>query len=349
MLVADASQNLNGLAYSIADTIMLDTVVRRQVAPANATIRVTPGFSAVHPEIGAIDSSAFIDETGGQWNGAAYEARPGLPPLETLATVGGAPAVQLQTLGRGRIYLDRLQPRLARILQEERLRDAADQGGLQRRALVPATATGGHTVTGRSNVGAARVEDYSHLSEQGQRLVRAFRNRVVELVVASHATRVLEVGCGQGWLLRDIAEVLPDVELTGIDIRAKAIEFARSLVPRADLRVVDAGALPFADGEFGLVVCSEVLEHVDDPVAVLVEIERVGRGRSVISVPDEPRFWIANLVRGKHLRTFGNCPGHIHHWSRGAFVRLLSVGGGEVCVERRIPWLIANVDRTRRG
>ncbi len=203
-------------------------------------------------------------------------------------------------------------------------------------------------MTRRHDSGAPRVEDYSHLSGRGQRLVRGFRDRVVALVVAVKPARVLEVGCGQGWLLRDIADVLPDVQLTGIDIRPDTIEFARSLVPDADLRVVDAGALPFADDEFDLVVCSEVLEHVDDPAAVLLEIDRVGRGRSVISVPDEPLFWIANLVRGKHLRTFGNCPGHIHHWSRRGFGRLLRGNGGEVAVERSVPWLVASVDRTPR-
>jgi 2-polyprenyl-3-methyl-5-hydroxy-6-metoxy-1,4-benzoquinol methylase len=190
-----------------------------------------------------------------------------------------------------------------------------------------------------------RIEDYSHLSARGQRLVRSFRNRVVALVAAAEPARVLEVGCGQGWLLRDIAAALPQVALTGIDRRPGAIEFAHSLVPSADLRVFDASALPFADGDFDLVVCCEVLEHVDDPEAVLCEIDRVGRGHSVISVPDEPLFWIANLVRGKHLRTFGNCPGHIHHWSGRGFERMLRRDGADVVVARSFPWLIADVDR----
>lgn len=194
-----------------------------------------------------------------------------------------------------------------------------------------------------------RVEDYSHLSDRGQRLVREFRAQVVALVVQAAPTRLLEVGCGQGWLLRDIAAALPDIRLTGIDIRPEAIEFARSLVPDADLRVVDAGSLPFSDHEFDLVVCSEVLEHVDDPKAVLREIDRVSRGRSVVSVPDEPLFWTANLLRGKYLSTWGNCPGHIHHWSRRGLERLLRSGGGAVNVSRSVPWLIAKVNRDARN
>ncbi|MHB8705759.1 MAG: glycosyltransferase family 39 protein [Coriobacteriia bacterium] len=102
--VIDASQNLGGLAFSIADVIFLDTVVRRTTVPANAEISVSPAFAAGHPELGAVTASPWADETGGAWAGATYEARPGTPPLETLASAGNRPIVQLQHLGKGRIY-----------------------------------------------------------------------------------------------------------------------------------------------------------------------------------------------------------------------------------------------------
>jgi len=189
------------------------------------------------------------------------------------------------------------------------------------------------------------AEDYSHLSATGQGLVAKFRSRVVELIVAEKPARILEVGCGQGWLLKLIAEALPDAELHGLDLRPEVVEYARTLVPTAELVVGDGQRLPYDDGGFDLVVCSEVLEHVDDPGAVLAEIDRVGRGVAIMSVPHEPLFWGANLLRGKYLSTWGNCPGHIHHWGKRGFARLLGTRYAHVRVEGSFPWLIAEARR----
>lgn len=189
------------------------------------------------------------------------------------------------------------------------------------------------------------AEDYSHLSQTGQGLVVKFRAHVVARIAEERPATILEVGCGQGWLLKLIAEALPDAELSGLDIRPEVIEFARTMVPQATLSVGDGHVLPYDDAAFDLVVCSQVLEHVDDPTSVLAEIDRVGRGVAVISVPHEPWFWGANLIRGKYLSTFGNCPGHIHHWGAAGFRRLLSAHYTDVTVATSFPWLIAKVRR----
>lgn len=190
-----------------------------------------------------------------------------------------------------------------------------------------------------------RAEDYSHLSPRGQGLVGTFRERLVALASAERPVSILEVGCGQGWLSKQLASAVPEARFVGIDVRAEAIEVARTLVPSADFRVERGEKLPFADGEFDLVVCSEVLEHVDDPDKVLAEIVRVSKGHVVASVPHEPLFWGANLLRGKYLRTFGNCPGHIHHWSKAGFARLLKRHFSDVRVTSSFPWIIADLRR----
>ena len=186
-------------------------------------------------------------------------------------------------------------------------------------------------------------EDYSHLSPTGQRLVSRFREATLERITASAPASVLEVGCGQGWLLASIAEALPNASLAGLDIREDAIAFARTLVPSAVLVTGDAARLPYETAMFDVAACSEVLEHVDDPSAVLSEIRRVGRGRAVISVPHDPWFWGANLLRGKYLKTLGNYPGHIHHFTRRSLRRLLESTYAEVEIVSSFPWLVAEV------
>lgn len=103
-VVIDASQNLGGLAYAMGDTIMFDTVVRRGKVPKDASFELDPAFAAAHPEVPAMQASTFVDETGGAWGGAVYDARPGTPPLKTLVSAGGIPVVQTRDVGRGRIY-----------------------------------------------------------------------------------------------------------------------------------------------------------------------------------------------------------------------------------------------------
>ena len=188
-------------------------------------------------------------------------------------------------------------------------------------------------------------EDYSHLPTSGQRLVSVFRERFVRLVADRDPASILEVGCGQGWLTAELAKALPNARIVGIEIRPEAVAYARSLVPTAEFFEGDAHRLPFGDASFDAVVSSEMLEHVARPEVALDEIVRVGRGFSVLSVPHEPWFRLANLARLRYLATLGNHPGHLHHWGPGSFGLFVGTRFDEVVVERSFPWLLARATR----
>jgi SAM-dependent methyltransferase len=107
--------------------------------------------------------------------------------------------------------------------------------------------------------------------------------------------RVLDLGCGEGRHVHGLA-LLPGVEAVGVDPDAASLVKARdglATLPGANparfLRG-SAYALPFADGLFDAVICSEVLEHLDDWPAAIVEIARVLKpgGRFAATVP---RAW----------------------------------------------------------
>ena len=105
-------------------------------------------------------------------------------------------------------------------------------------------------------------------------------------------SRVLEVGCGWGelaeWIQRDTG-----AEVVAVDLSPRMVELARER--GVDARVADVQELPFADGEFDLVVAAWMLYHVPDLDRGLTELARVLRpgGRLVIldmALPTQPQL-----------------------------------------------------------
>ena len=97
---------------------------------------------------------------------------------------------------------------------------------------------------------------------------------LVDAVVAAAPRRVLEVGCGWGELAEWI-ESETGAEIVAIDLSPRMVDLA---VERGvDARVADVQELPFADGEFDLVVAAWMLYHVPDLERGLAEIARVLR------------------------------------------------------------------------
>ena len=104
------------------------------------------------------------------------------------------------------------------------------------------------------------------------------------------AGSLLEVGSGDGKILRTFAQHRPQLVLSGCDVRDWPMR-----EPSIDFRRVTSKDLPYDAGSFDAVVISDVLEHVDDPEHLLVELARVLRpgGRFVAFVPLEGGRWSA--------------------------------------------------------
>jgi protein-L-isoaspartate(D-aspartate) O-methyltransferase len=97
--------------------------------------------------------------------------------------------------------------------------------------------------------------------------------------------RILDVGCGKGFLLYEFTQVVPGVEVAGLDISDYAIEHAKEEVAPA-LKQGHARELPFEDDSFDFVVSITTLHnlYLSDLMDALAEIERVARGGKYVVV-----------------------------------------------------------------
>jgi ubiquinone/menaquinone biosynthesis C-methylase UbiE len=148
----------------------------------------------------------------------------------------------------------------------------------------------------------------------------------------------LEVGCGEGVIAARMHRRWDQV--VALDLPDAGLRADWRGLPGPRFLHASALQLPFGDDQFDVVVAAEVLEHLPDPVRGLEEMARVGRRHLVLSVPREPIFRGCNLVAGRYVPDLGNTPGHLNHWSKRGFVRLVSQVAQVRDVTSPFPWTI---------
>ena len=172
-------------------------------------------------------------------------------------------------------------------------------------------------------------------------LLRRFHRQIASLLKATGAERILDAGCGEGFVVSYLLQGNDGLTITGIDCSLEAIEMARQMVPGGLFDLGDLREMPYGDDSFDLVMCLEVLEHLPDPHRGLRELRRVTSAYCLISVPHEPFFLATNFLRGKHVPAWGRDPEHLQHWTARQFRHLV---GQYFEIERFVysfPWVIA--------
>lgn len=172
-------------------------------------------------------------------------------------------------------------------------------------------------------------------------LLARFNKRLLECVRLANPKTILDAGCGEGFTMSLLQAEGVRATMVGIDYSDDAIAIARKTAPELAISKASIYELPYKKSSFDLVICSEVLEHLETPVRAIAEISRVSKKYVLVSVPNEPYFQLANFLRGKYPRTFGNHPEHINHWSSDGIVeRLRYAGLSIVRVDRPFAWTL---------
>lgn len=123
---------------------------------------------------------------------------------------------------------------------------------------------------------------------------RRLRRRFLRFVSLARGAAVLEVGCGTGVVVRDVAEMVgPHGEVVGVDVSRLAVTAARTLGrahaagARTSFRVADGARLPFRAGRFDAALAITVMLHAHDPLAVVREMVRVVRPGGRVGLQDQ--------------------------------------------------------------
>lgn len=119
------------------------------------------------------------------------------------------------------------------------------------------------------------------------------------------AQSFLEIGCGTGFVLAELARSFPGMQLSGGEYFAAGLPFAAARVAGASLYQMDARQLPFVD-EFDVIGAFDVLEHIPDDAAALASIARALRpgGGIILTVPQHRWLWSATDDYACHERRY---------------------------------------------
>lgn len=190
-------------------------------------------------------------------------------------------------------------------------------------------------------------DKYRTRNPVARKLMSGFLTAFDELLEkAGKKDTVLEVGCGEGELSIRTA-LATAASVRAFDISSDVITEARhrahdaGVAQRIAFRQDRVEAIDPDRDAADLVICCEVLEHLDSPREAITQLASTCRGHLIVSVPREPIWRLMNMCRGKYLKDLGNTPGHVQHWSSAQFCHLLEERFEIVELRQPLPWTMA--------
>jgi len=119
------------------------------------------------------------------------------------------------------------------------------------------------------------------------------------------ARRIIDIGCGSGFVLDGVRRSYPELSVAGSDIGLRGLERAAVRLAGVPVLQADARRLPFR-GEFDVACAFDVLEHIAEDESVLAELHRALRpeGGVLLTVPQHPGLWSTMDEFTRHKRRY---------------------------------------------
>jgi SAM-dependent methyltransferase len=183
---------------------------------------------------------------------------------------------------------------------------------------------------------------YDTLNPIARHLLNGFDQAIKDCINNSTPKSILEIGCGDGHVTELILQscvshvLATDISVSLIEENRLRFVDKRVTFAVADLMTIDL----LSDEHWDVLVCCEVIEHLEAPVAGLHALYSIGAREYIFSVPREPIWRIMNMCRGSYLSDFGNSPGHINHFSQTSFLRFIEKYFTIIELKSPLPWTI---------
>jgi len=183
----------------------------------------------------------------------------------------------------------------------------------------------------------ARTHDIDEYYTRSSFLIRWIERRrlsiIRKMIAAKPGEKIIEVGCGGGHVLG----LFRESDLTGVDVSGEMLQRARRNLKGYRVRLLkgELHELSLPHSSFDKLICTEVLEHVIEPVFVIGEMKNLVRpgGRVVITFPNGPlldrikrviRRWHLMVIPVFHRISWGGDECHLHVWCVAEMRAMLS-------------------------
>lgn len=179
----------------------------------------------------------------------------------------------------------------------------------------------------------------------GKYLIASFYQKIKDLIGRRNYTYTLEVGCGEGYSTKQLKNILTTKVFEASEYREDLVKTARKKNPSVKIIQEDIYKLNHRSRLPDLIICLEVLEHLEHPANALKELAQNTKKHLLLSVPNEPIWRFLNMLRFKYISDWGNTPGHLNHWNIRTIRQIVSPYFKIIEIKKPLPWLILLLEK----